>query len=95
MEVQMRQFEQMQQTMGTPSLPMKLLQMVETFNDYSNRTGSGYLNSDKLLQVCMMWEFWKTSSPAVKTFMEYRNYKSPEPEKQAPVARKKKVPVIG
>ena len=94
MELQPRQFEQLQRTMGSNDLPMALLKKIELFNDYNNRSGGGYLNGQDLGRVCMMWEFNKEPSAMVKSFMEYRNHVAPQPEKQ-PVARKKKVPVNG
>ena len=94
MELQPRQFEQLQRIFGTTTLPVLLLKKIEVFNEYSRRAGGGYLNGSDLGLVCMMWEFNKEPSPMVETFMEYRHYEEPKPEKQ-PVARKKKVPVNG
>ena len=100
MEVQMRQFEQIQQILGTNDVPIKLLSLVEKGNNFRKPIfGGGYMNGADLLGLCLTWVAIEKESDTVSSFMDYKNY-SPTakmepamPPKKA--IRKKKVAING
>lgn len=100
MEVQMRQFEQIQQILGTNDVPVKLLELVARGNKFRKPVfGGGYMNGADLLSLCLTWVAIEKESDTVSSFMDYKNY-SPTvkmepamPPKKA--IRKKKVAING
>ena len=103
MEVQMRQFEQMQQILGTNMVPVGLLRMVERGNKYRKPIfGGWYMNGKDLVDLCLMWEMADKMSDTVSSLMEYKNYSPPKMEKpkmdkpkREMLVRKKKVAING
>lgn len=103
MEVQMRQFEQLQQILGTSDVPVKLLDLVGKGNKFRKPIfGGGYMNGADLLSLCLIWVAMEKDSATVNTLMEYKNYSPPKMEKPAMdkpkmerVVRKKKVAING
>ena len=100
MEVQMRQFEQLQQILGTSDVPVKLLDLVGKGNKFRKPIfGGGYMNGADLLSLCLTWVAMEKESDTVSSFMDYKNY-SPT-VKMEPVmtpkkaVRKKKVAING
>tara|TARA_Y100001963_G_scaffold112293_1_gene155405 strand:+ start:700 stop:1002 length:303 start_codon:yes stop_codon:yes gene_type:complete len=100
MEVQMRQFEQIQQVLGTEDVPVKLLELVAKGNKFRKPIfGGGYMNGADLLSLCLTWVAMEKESDTVSSFMDYKNY-SPT-VKMEPVmtpkkaVRKKKVAING
>ena len=100
MEVQMRQFEQIQQILGTNDVPIKLLSLVEMGNNFRKPIfGGGYMNGADLLGLCLTWVAIEKESDTVSSFMDYKSY-SPvvnmEPAMVSKKAiRKKKVAING
>ena len=100
MEVQMRQFEQIQQILGTNDVPVKLLELVGKGNKFRKPIfGGGYMNGADLLHLCLTWIALEKESDTVPSFMEYKSY-SPvvnmEPAMVSKKAiRKKKVAING
>ena len=100
MEVQMRQFEQIQQILGTNDVPVKLLELVGKGNKFRKPIfGGGYMNGADLLHLCLTWIAMEKESDTVSSFMDYKNY-SPvvnmEPAMVSKKAiRKKKVAING
>lgn len=100
MEVQMRQFEQLQQMLQTPNVPVDLLKHVEYGNKLTKFvTGGGYMNHKGMADLCLMWKIAGKTSDTVSSYMEYNNYtpKKMEPvmEPKKTVARKKKMAING
>ena len=106
MEVQMRQFEQLQQMLKTPNVPVDLLKHVEMGNAYTKFvSGGGYLNHKGIADVCLMYSMLgkandgKGDMNTVSSLKEYNNYtpKKAEPivEPKKTVARKKKMALNG
>ena len=100
MEVQMRQFEQIQQILGTNDVPVKLLELVAKGNKFRKPIfGGGYMNGADLLNLCLIWVAMDKESDTVSSFMDYKSY-SPT-VKMEPVMtpkktdRKKKVALNG
>ena len=100
MEVQMRQFEQIQQILGTNDVPVKLLELVAKGNKFRKPIfGGGYMNGADLLNLCLIWVAMDKDSDTVSSFMDYKSY-SPT-VKMEPVmtpkktVRKKKVALNG
>lgn len=100
MEVQMRQFEQIQQILGTNDVPVKLLELVGKGNKFRKPIfGGGYMNGADLLHLCLTWIALDKESDTVPSFMDYKSY-SPvvnmEPAMVSKKAiRKKKVAING
>ena len=100
MEVQMRQFEQIQQILGTNDVPVKLLELVAKGNRFRKPIfGGGYMNGADLLHLCLTWVAMDKESDTVPSFMDYKSY-SPvvnmEPAMVSKKAiRKKKVAING
>ena len=100
MEVQMRQFEQIQQILGTNDVPVKLLELVGKGNKFRKPIfGGGYMNGADLLHLCLTWIALDKESATVPSFMDYKSY-SPvvnmEPAMVSKKAiRKKKVAING
>jgi len=106
MEVQMRQFEQLQQILKTTDVPIDLLRHVEMGNAYTRIvSGGGYLNHKGIADLCLMYSMLgkandgKGNMDTVSSLMEYNNYtpKKTEPvvEPKKTVARKKKMAING
>ena len=100
MNVVQRQFEQLQQILGTNMVPVGLLRMVEKGNKYRKPIfGGGYMNGADLLNLCLIWVAMDKESDTVSSFMDYKSY-SPT-VKMEPVmtpkktVRKKKVALNG
>ena len=100
MEVQMRQFEQIQQILGTNDVPIKLLSLVEKGNNFRKPIfGGGYMNGADLLGLCLTWVAIEKESDTVSSFMDYKSY-SPTVKMEPAMAskktvRKKKVAING
>ena len=99
MEVQMRQFEQLQQMLQTKNVPVNLLKHVEYGNTLTKFvTGGGYMNHKSMADLCLMWRVvGKPSGDTVSSLMEYRSYTPEKPviEPKKTTARKKKVALNG
>ena len=99
MEVQMRQFEQLQQMLQTKNVPVNLLKHVEYGNSLTKFvTGGGYMNHKSMADLCLMWRVaGKPSGDTVSSLMEYNNYTPEKPviEPKKTTARKKKVALNG
>ena len=100
MEVQMRQFEQIQQILGTNDVPVKLLELVAKGNRFRKPIfGGGYMNGADLLHLCLTWVAMDKESDTVSSFMDYKSY-SPVVKMEPTMApkktvRKKKVAING
>ena len=99
MEVQMRQFEQLQQMLQTKDVPVELLKHVEHGNKLTKFvTGGGYMNHKSMADLCLMWKVaGKPSGDTVSSLMEYNSYTPEKPvmEPKKTTARKKKVALNG
>ena len=100
MEVQMRQFEQIQQILGTNDVPIKLLSLVEKGNNFRKPIfGGGYMNGADLLGLCLTWVAIEKESDTVSSFMDYKSYSTTVKMEPAMASkktvRKKKVAING
>ena len=105
MEVVVRQFEQLQQILGTIHIPISLLRLLEKGNQFRQPVfGGGYMNGPDLVHVCIVWEASSVDkSKVVSSYKDYIDYvDAPVLEAKAPVGRpkgstvrKKKVAVNG
>ena len=100
MEVQVRQFEQVQQILGTNDVPVKLLELVAKGNRFRKPIfGGGYMNGADLLHLCLTWVAMDKESDTVPSFMDYKSYSPVVNMEPAMVSkktvRKKKVAING
>ena len=100
MEVQMRQYQQIQQILGTNDVPVKLLELVGKGNKFRKPIfGGGYMNGADLLHLCLTWIAMEKESDTVSSFMDYKNYSPVVKMEPAMVPkkaiRKKKVAING
>ena len=98
MEAQMRQFEQLQQILGTNDLPVGLLRLVEMGNGFRKPIyGGGYMNGADLLNLCVMWKALDKKSDTVSSLMEFKNHTPSVKMEDEPkrTVRKKKMAING
>lgn len=99
MQATRRQFDQLLQMSKGTKLPISLLRLVESGNDYKKPIfGGGFMNGPEMIPVLVAWEAAKLDkTKTVSTYSEYINYQDveekPVDEKKpvSKVVRKKKV----
>ncbi len=102
MQATRRQFDQLLQMLKGTKLPISLLRLVESGNNYKKPIfGGGFMNEPELIQVLVSWEAAKLDkTKTVSTYNEYLNYQDveekvievkPVEKKVSKVVRKKKV----
>ena len=98
MEAQMRQFEQLQQILGTNDIPVGLLKLVEMGNGFRKPIyGGGYMNGADLLNLCVMWKALDKKSDTVSSLMEFNKHTPSVKMEDEPkrTVRKKKMAING
>jgi hypothetical protein len=98
MEAQIRQFEQLQQILGTNNIPVGLLKLVEMGNGFRKPIyGGGYMNGADLLNLCVMWKAMDKKSDTVSSLMEFKNHTPSVKMEDEPkrTVRKKKMAING